>query len=290
MKQSAGERVFYTVNYILLVVLGLTCLLPFIHIVAVSLSSRPAVESGHVFFWPVHFQMTAYRFFFEATPALRALGNSAVITIGGVLLSMAATILAAYPLSRPYMIGRRYVLLAMVFTMLFSGGIIPTYIVVKSLGLLNSYWSLWMTGLVSTYNMLLMRSFFENIPREIDESARIDGGGEITLLTRIILPLSMPIIATLALFYGVGYWNSFMSVLMYINKSDMQNLTVVVQSMIQTGDMLMDAANNVQDQQKLTNEMIRAVGVVFMVIPMLLVYPFLQKYFVKGVMLGSIKG
>ncbi|MFX3634211.1 MAG: carbohydrate ABC transporter permease [Candidatus Pristimantibacillus sp.] len=290
MKQTAGERTFYTVNNILLVLLGLTCLLPFIHIIAVSLSSRAAVESGHVFLWPIGFQFTAYSFFFEATPALRALKNSLTITIFGVLLSMAATILAAYPLSRPYMAGRRFVLLAMVFTMLFSGGIIPTYIVVKSLGLMNSYWSLWLTGLVSTYNMLLMRSYFENIPREIDESARIDGSGELTLLVRIILPLSMPIIATLALFYGVGYWNSFMNVLMYINKSDMQNLTVVVQSVLKTGDMLIDAANNAQDQQKLTNEMIRAVGVVFMVIPMLLVYPFLQKYFVKGVMLGSIKG
>ncbi|MGO4374983.1 carbohydrate ABC transporter permease, partial [Paenibacillus sp. MCAF20] len=133
-------------------------------------------------------------------------------------------------------------------------------------------------------------SYFENIPKEIDESARIDGAGELMLLFRIILPLSMPIMATLALFYGVGYWNSFMNVLMYINKTDMQNLTVVVQSMLKTGDMLLDAAGKMQDQQKLTNEMIRAVGVVFMVVPMLLIYPFLQKYFVKGVMLGSIKG
>ncbi|ANY65723.1 ABC transporter permease [Paenibacillus sp. BIHB 4019] len=290
MRSSLGERVFYVINYLLLALLGLTCLLPFIHIVAVSLSERGAVESGHVFLWPVGFQFTAYSFFFEGTPALRALKNSAIITIGGVLLSMAATILAAYPLSRPYLVGRRFMLLAMVFTMLFSGGIIPTYIVVKNLGLINSYWSLWLVGLVSTYNMLLMRSYFENIPREIDESARMDGSGEFTLLTRIILPLSMPIIATLALFYGVGYWNSFMHVLMYINQSDMQNFTVVVQAVLKSNDMLVNAANDMQDQQKLTNEMIRAVGVVFMVVPMLMIYPFLQKYFVKGVMLGSIKG
>ncbi|MGG4144329.1 carbohydrate ABC transporter permease [Paenibacillus algorifonticola] len=290
MRSSLGERVFYVINYLLLALLGLTCLLPFIHIVAVSLSERGAVESGHVFLWPVGFQFTAYSFFFEGTPALRALKNSAIITIGGVLLSMSATILAAYPLSRPYLVGRRFMLLAMVFTMLFSGGIIPTYIVVKNLGLINSYWSLWLVGLVSTYNMLLMRSYFENIPREIDESARMDGSGEFTLLTRIILPLSMPIIATLALFYGVGYWNSFMHVLMYINQSDMQNFTVVVQAVLKSNDMLVNAANDMQDQQKLTNEMIRAVGVVFMVVPMLMIYPFLQKYFVKGVMLGSIKG
>jgi putative aldouronate transport system permease protein len=290
MRKTTGERIFYITNNILLVLLGLSCLLPFIHIIAVSLSDRSAVESGHVFFWPVKIQFTAYTFFFEGTPALRALKNSAIITIGGIVLSMAATVLAAYPLSRPYMFGRRFLTLAMVFTMLFSGGIIPTYIVVKSLDLINSYWSLWLIGLVSTYNMLLMRSYFENIPKEIDESARIDGAGELMLLFRIILPLSMPIMATLALFYGVGYWNSFMNVLMYINKTDMQNLTVVVQSMLKTGDMLLDAAGKMQDQQKLTNEMIRAVGVVFMVVPMLLIYPFLQKYFVKGVMLGSIKG
>ncbi|WP_028548201.1 carbohydrate ABC transporter permease [Paenibacillus sp. UNC451MF] len=290
MKATTGEKGFYALNYLVLTVIALTCILPFIHIIAVSFSERGAVESGHVFFWPVGFQLTAYKFFFIATPALKAFVNSVWITLGGVALSMLCTILASYPLSRPYLYGRKYLVLAMVFTMLFSGGIIPTYLVVKGLSLIDSYWSIWLTGLISTYNMLLMRSYFENIPHEVEEAAQMDGCNETTLLIRIILPLSLPMLATLALFYGVGYWNAFMNVLMYINKSDMQNLTVIVQAMLQKNDVLAAASTDIVEQQLVMNEMIKSVGVVVMVVPMLMVYPFLQKYFVKGVMLGSVKG
>ncbi|GAA4836501.1 carbohydrate ABC transporter permease [Paenibacillus vulneris] len=290
MKATTGEKCFYALNYMALAAIALTCLLPFLHIIAVSFSERGAVESGHVFLWPVGFQLTAYKFFFIATPAVKAFLNSLWITIGGVTLSMLCTVLAAYPLSRPYLYGRKYMVLAMVFTMLFSGGMIPTYLVVKSLSLIDSYWSIWLTGLISTYNMLLMRSYFENIPHEVEEAAQIDGCNETTLLVRIILPLSLPMLATLALFYGVSYWNAFMNVLMYINKSDMQNLTVIVQAMLQKNDVLAAASTDIVEQQLVMNEMIKSVGVVVMVVPMLLVYPFLQKYFVKGVMLGSVKG
>ena len=151
---------------------------------------------------------------------------------------MLATILAAYPLSRPYLAGKRYSILAMVFTMLFSGGVIPTYLVVKSLSLIDSYWSIWLSGLISTYNMLLMRSYFENVPSEVQEAARIDGCNEVALLVRVVLPLSLPMLATLALLYGVHYWNAFMSVLMYINKTDMQNLTVIVQAILEKNDIV----------------------------------------------------
>jgi putative aldouronate transport system permease protein len=275
---------------VLLTVLALTCLLPFIHIIAVSFSDRASVESGHVFLWPIGFQLTAYKFFFLVTPALKAFQNSLIITLAGVTLSMLSTILAAYPLSRSYLMGRRYFVLAMVFTMLFSGGLIPTYLVVKNLSLIDSYWAIWLTGLISTYNMLLMKSYFENIPQEVEEAAQIDGCKDISLLFRILLPLSLPMLATLALFYGVGYWNAFMNVIMYINKTDMQNLTVIVQALLAKNDIVNAATTDVLEQQLVMNEMIKSVGVVTLVVPMLLVYPFLQKYFVKGVMLGSVKG
>ncbi|OXM86585.1 carbohydrate ABC transporter permease [Paenibacillus rigui] len=290
MKPTTGEKIFYLINYIILAGFALTCLLPFVHIAAVSLSERGAVESGHVSLWPIGLQVSAYKFFFVATPALKALKNSLLITVAGVAISMLGTILAAYPLSRSYLAGKRYLVLAMVFTMLFSGGVIPTYLVVKSLSLIDSYWSIWLTGFISTYNMLLMRSYFENIPHEVEEAARIDGCGDTMLLWRIILPLSLPMLATLALFYGVHYWNAFMSVLMYINKTDLQNLTVIVQAVLQKSDVVSTATTDPMEQQLVMNEMIKAVGVVVMVVPMLLVYPFLQKYFVKGVMLGSVKG
>ncbi|WP_319633402.1 carbohydrate ABC transporter permease [Paenibacillus psychroresistens] len=255
-----------------------------------SLSERSSVESGHVFFWPVGFQLTAYEFFFTATPAIKSFINSVEITIFGVVISMLGTTLAAYPLSRKYLMGRRFLTLAMVFTMLFAGGLIPTYLIVKSLSLIDTYWALWLTGFISTYNMLLMRSYFENIPQEIEEAAGIDGCSEWSLLGRIILPLSMPMLATIGLFYGVGYWNAFMSVLMYINTTSMQNLTVVVQAMMSSNDLLTSATTDVVQQQMMVTEMIKSVAITVMVIPMLVVYPFLQKYFVKGVMLGSIKG
>ncbi|OPH56318.1 ABC transporter permease [Paenibacillus ferrarius] len=290
MKISRGEQIFYAINYVLLAVIALTCLMPFIHIVALSLSERSAVDSGHVFFWPVGIQFTAYKIFFISSPAFQAFRNSIVITLVGVVLSLLGTILAAYPLSRSYLIGRRYLILAMVFTMLFSGGLIPTYLIVKQMSLIDSYWAIWLTGFISTYNMLLMRSYFENIPYEVQEAARIDGCSDTSLLIRIILPLSLPMLATLALFYGISYWNSFMNVLMYINKSSLQNLTVIVQAMLQKNDLLNSPSLNNEEQAAVATEMVKAVGVVIMVVPMLVVYPFLQKYFVKGVMLGSVKG
>jgi putative aldouronate transport system permease protein len=204
---------------------------------------------------------------------------------------MAFTIMAAYPLSRKDFNARRFFTLAIVFTMLFSGGLIPTFLVVKSLGLVNTYGSLWLPGLISTFNMLIMKSFFENIPEELMEAAKMDGCGEARLLIQIILPLSLPVLATLTLFYGVGYWNSFFSLLIYIQDSNKVNLAVMVQQMIQS-QSLMQEINNLQpdDIQQMTPESIKASGIIVMMVPMLIVYPFLQKYFVKGVMLGAIKG
>lgn len=164
---------------------------------------------------------------------MRAFTNSVIITLFGTALSMLATVLTAYPLSRRYLYARKSITTAALFTMLFSGGMIPTYLVMNSLHLTNTYWSLWFGGLISTYNMLIMKSYFESIPGEVVDSAQIDGCGEVQLLMRIILPLSLPMLATLTLFYGVGYWNMFMSVILYINKTNLQNLTVIVQGMLQ---------------------------------------------------------
>lgn len=179
--------------------------------------------------------------------------------------------------------------MAMVFTMIFNGGLIPTYLVVQKLGLVNSYGALWLPGLVSTYNMLIMRSSFENLPKEVDEAARIDGCSELGLLFRIVLPLSKPMLATLALFYGVGYWNSFMSVMIYINDTVKFNMTVLVQNMIKSTSLVQDFSDPTM-VSNLTPEGVRSAAVIVMIVPILAVYPFLQKYFVKGVMLGSIKG
>lgn len=293
MRMSMGEKWFYIINNIALALLGLTCLFPLINTIAIAFSDTAAIETGRVTFYPIGWNIEAFVSLFKGTRIVSAFQNSVIITVIGVVMSMTATIMTAYPISRRIFYGRRFFTLAMVFTILFSGGLIPTYLVVKSLGLMNSYFALWLPALVSTYNMLVMRTFFENIPDEIDDAARIDGCSEIAYLIRIVLPLSLPVIATLTLFYGVSYWNMFMNVLIYIHDTSRFNLTVLVQNMIQSQSLLQELVNSGVTsgvQSQVVPESLKAAGVLVVVMPMLIVYPFLQKFFVKGVMLGSVKG
>ncbi|MEK3880063.1 carbohydrate ABC transporter permease [Paenibacillus sp. FSL H8-0122] len=291
MQSTNGEKVFYSFNYLLLTLAGILCLLPLLHLASLSLSGKDAVLSGFVTLWPVDFTISSYTMLFEGTPVVRAFGNSLLITLVGVAASMLFTIFAAYPLSRRDFYGRRTLTLAIVFTMLFTGGLIPTYLVVSSLGLVDSYAALWLPALVSTYNMMIMRSFFENIPEELVEAARIDGSGEWRLLAGIILPLSLPVLATIGLFYGVYYWNSFFNVMIYMNSPEKINLTVLIQQMVKSQAVLQELNTmNSQEVVNITPEGIKAAGIMVMVIPMLIVYPLLQRYFVKGVTIGAIKG
>jgi putative aldouronate transport system permease protein len=291
MRSSKGERLFYACNYVLLTMAALTCLLPLMNIASMSLSDSHAVMSGSVVFWPVAATLKSYEILFAGSSIIRSFVNSVTITVVGVLLSMVFTILAAYPLSKKAFYGRKPFTLAIVFTMLFTGGLIPGYLVIKSLGLINTYGAIWLPGLVSAYNMLIMKSYFENMPEELEEAARIDGCSEMKYIWRILLPLSLPMIATIALFYGVSFWNAFMSVLIYINDTQKYNLTVLVQNMIRS-QSLMQAMNNMQpdDVAQVAPDGVKSAGIMVMIIPLLLVYPFLQKYFVKGAMIGAIKG
>ncbi|TLS54168.1 carbohydrate ABC transporter permease [Paenibacillus antri] len=291
MKATFGEKVFYGVNYAILALIGLSCILPMIHILALSLSDAQAVVSGRVVFWPVNVTIESYRNLIVGTDVVNAFKNNVILTVVGTALSMACTIIAAYPLSRRDMYGRRFFTLAIVFTMLFSGGIIPHYLVIKSLGLLNSYGAIWLPGLVSVFNMLVLKTYFESMPLEMEEAARIDGCNEWRLLLRIVLPLSLPVLAALTLFYAVGFWNQFMNVLLFMNDPSKYNLTVMVQQMIRSQSMLQELANlQPEDIMNMTPETIKSAGVIVMLVPMLVIYPFLQKYFVKGVMIGAIKG
>ncbi|XOK62320.1 carbohydrate ABC transporter permease [Paenibacillus elgii] len=289
MKSTTGEKWFLAVNALLLMIAGLSCLLPLLHIVSVSLSDPHAVLSGAVTLWPQGWTLESYGLLLRGSKIVSAFENSVELTVVGVALSMIFTTMAAYPLSRRYFYMRRFWTLAIVFTMLFSGGLIPGYLLLKQLGLINTYGAIWLPGLVSTFNMLIMRTYFEGIPDELDDAARMDGCGEWRYLLRIVLPLSVPVIATLSIFYAVGYWNSFFQVLMYINQTSKFNLTVLVQQMIQSQSLMQEM--NASDMQAfITPEGIKTAGIVVMVLPLLLVYPFMQKYFIKGVMIGAVKG
>jgi putative aldouronate transport system permease protein len=292
MKATTGEKWFYVINYLLLAIGGLTCLLPLLNIISVSLSDHSSITSGHVGIWPVHFNLESYEALFEGTPIIRSFKNSLIITGIGVLLSMSFTILAAYPLSKRQFFARKFFTLAIVFTMLFGIPTIPAFLVNRSVGILDTYWSLWLPGLISAYNMMVLKSFFENIPEEMEEAAWMDGCGVLRQLLQIILPLSMPVLATLTLFYGVGYWNVFQSVLINISDSTKFNLSVLVQNMV-ANQSLLQSINSMRPEemdQMMTPEGLRSAGLVVMLVPLLVVYPFLQKYFVKGVMIGAVKG
>lgn len=291
MKDTLGDKIFYFINHLVLALSGLVCLFPLLHILSVSLSDSSAIAAGSVSFYPQGLELAAYRQLIDGTNIASAFTNSMLITIVGVVLSMTFTIMAAYPLSRKHFYGRRFFTLAIVFTMLFSGGLIPTFLLVKSLGMVDSYQALWLPGLVSAFNMLILRTFFENSPEEINEAARIDGCGEVRLLIQIMLPLSLPVLATLSLFYAVHYWNMFMSVIIYISSPEKYNLTVLVQQMITADDAMGEAMTlDPAEMMAITPESMKAAAIVILLLPMLVVYPFIQKYFVKGVMIGSIKG
>lgn len=291
MKSNArfGAGRLTWVNNMVLALLAFAALFPFVNIIAVSFSSSRAINAAEVFMWPVEFNISAYHNLIRDGQLLVAMKNTVQITLIGTLLNMLFTIMAAYPLSKQRLKGRGLMLMAILFTMLFSGGLIPNFLLINSYGLVNSYWALWLPALISAYNMFVMKSFFENLPEELEESAAIDGASELTILRRIILPLSKPVLAALTLFYAVGWWNSYMNVLIYIRSTNKTSLMVKLYQMIDLVSPELLKGEGVTEML-ITPEGIRAAAIVIAMAPILFVYPFLQKHFVKGVLLGSIKG
>ncbi|MFE5324398.1 carbohydrate ABC transporter permease [Paenibacillus sp. NPDC056579] len=293
---TLSSRLLYGLLYVFLAFLAVLTLFPFVNVLATSMSGSRAISSGEVFLWPKDVTFTSFQNLIEDGQLLVAMKNTVLITVVGTALNIVSTIMAAYPLSRRRLKGRSFILMIITFTMLFGGGLIPNYILIKSLGIMNSYWALWLPGLLSTYNFFVMKTFFENLPAELEESASIDGANDLYIIWKIILPLSLPIIAALTLFYAVGWWNSYMNVLMYITSSGKQSLMVKLLQMIDTTSQSLLNANATNGgegatmQTLLSPEGVRAAAIIISVTPILCVYPFLQKYFVKGVLIGSLKG
>jgi putative aldouronate transport system permease protein len=280
-------------NYLFLGLLSLVTLYPFWYEVAASFSSSRAITAGEVFWWPVEFNTEAYKRLFEDGQLISAMFNTILVTAVGTAFNIVMTVLAAYPLSRKRLYGRNTLVLFITFTMIYASGLIPNFILVKALGLMNSYWALWLPGLISTYNMFVMKSFMEGLPDEIEESASIDGAGNLRILVQIMLPLCKPIVAALSLFYAVGWWNSYFNVMLYISKSGLQTLMLKLYQMIkQVDESLLNRGGGSEGVMTvtLTPEGIKAASVVIAITPILCVYPFLQKHFVKGVLIGSVKG
>lgn len=293
MKTDPVSKLGIVSAYVFLGFVSLLTLFPFWYEIVASFSSSRAITSGEVFLWPVEFNTVAYQRLFDDGQLIMAMGNTVLVTVAGTLFNMVMTILAAYPLSRKRLAGRSWLLMLITFTMLFVAGLIPNFILIKSLGLMNSYWAVWLPGLISTYNMFVMKTFMEGLPGEIEESASIDGAGDWRILLQIYLPLCKPILAALSLFYAVSWWNSYFNVMLYVTKSTKLTVMVKLYQMVSSVDgNLLNSMNGNEslEQVLLTPEALKAAAVVIVVTPILCVYPFLQKHFVKGVLIGSVKG
>jgi putative aldouronate transport system permease protein len=288
MKRIRRESIFNYVNVIVLSLLSLSTIVPLIHIVAKSLSGETFILAKEIWLWPKGFNLASYKYVLSYKQFYMSFWNSLIITVVGTAISMAVTVLAAFPLSRKNFPFKRGFMLFFVITMFFSGGLIPTYLVVKQLGLLNTLWSIMLPLALAPFNLILIRNYFLSLPEALEESAIMDGASNIRILTWIYLPLSLPTIATIAMFYAVGYWNSFFQAMMYITDRGLMPLQVFLMQIVtnsKTGDMTTGGVLS-----ELTPESTTAAAIICVVFPILCVYPFIQKYFVKGVMLGAVKG
>ncbi len=289
--RSLGSRLFSGVNLILLAIVGIVTLLPFIYVLAGSFTTAGELAQKQFVIFPTVFTLDAYRYIFSTNTILMSMGVSIFVTLAGTAFSMLITILMAYGLSKRDLRGRRTIMFLVVFTMLFSGGLIPAFLVVKSLGLIDTYGALIFPSAMSAFNLIIMRNFFQNLPEGLEESAKIDGAGSWGILFRIVVPLSMPAIATISLFYAVGYWNTYFQAVMYINDADKWPIQVILRQIVILASSLSADTSGWAGQDVLPPvQSVKMAVIVVATVPILLVYPFLQKHFAKGALLGSIKG
>ena len=290
---SVGNRIFDAVNYILLGLIAITTILPFIYIVGASFASEYELTVRPMFLIPQDVTLDAYKYIFSSNRILQAFGNSVFITLAGTLINLFFTVTMAYAISKPRLRGRNFLLNMVIISMFFSGGMIPGYIVTASwLGLKDTYWAVLLPGAISAYNMMIVKNFFQGIPQELEESASLDGCNDLSILVRIVLPLSLPVLATFGLFYAVGHWNSYFGAMIYMTgareKWPLQVLLreIIIMANASAGDM----ANMDPDFVQPPEQSVKMAVIVVSTVPIMCVYPFLQKYFVKGVMVGALKG
>ncbi|MFM9327413.1 carbohydrate ABC transporter permease [Paenibacillus mesotrionivorans] len=289
--KSIGNKIFDTTNVIVLGVFALVTVIPFLYVIAGSFATQhELLERGFILF-PTEFSLSAYKFIFSTSTLVRSLLVTIFITVVGTLINLIFTCLMAYPMARRDLDFRKPIQLMVIFTMLFGGGMIPTFLVVKNLHMIDTYWALLLPGAISAFNLIIIRSFFQQLPEGLEESAKIDGASDPGILVKIVLPLSMPVLATFSLFYAVGHWNTFFSAVLYINDSTKWPIQVLLRQIVilSQGGSLGDTTAFEQDFVP-PDQAVKMAVIVISTIPILIVYPFLQKHFAKGVLLGSVKG
>ena len=290
---TVGSRIFDTLNYLILSLVAFTTIMPFIYIIGASFATEYEIATRPMFFIPQDVTTNAYQYIFSSNKILRGFSNSLFITVCGTAINLFFTVTMAYSLSKTRLRGRNFFLNMVIISMFFSGGMIPGYIVVANiLNLKNTYWSVLLPGAISAYNMMIVKNFFQGIPQELEESASMDGCTDIGVLLRIVLPLSLPVLATFGLFYAVGHWNAYFGAMIYMGtakeKWPLQMLLreLIIMSNGSAGDM-----NNLDPEfVQPPEQSVKMAVIVVSTVPIMCVYPFLQKYFVKGVMVGALKG
>lgn len=290
-RPTIGERIFDFFNSLFMILLCLATLYPFLYVLIASLSDPAwAVQQRGLIWFPHGFNLDAYKLVFDNPMIKTGYMNTLFIVVVGTAINVFMTALGAYGLSRQNVMWKNPIMFFIVFTMFFSGGLIPTYLLVTNLGMLDTLWALIIPGAVSAFNLIIMRTSFQGIPISLEESAKLDGANDFTVLFRIILPLSMPVVAVMILFYGVGHWNSWFSAMIYLRNRELFPLQLVLREILITNstDSMMTSVG-AADKMPI-GETIKYATIIVATIPILLLYPFLQKYFVKGVMIGALKG
>lgn len=297
IKETKADRVFKAFNISFLFIALMVVLYPLIYIVSASVSDPAQVNSGEMWLFPKGFTLEGYKLIFENDQIWRGYLNTIFYTALGTLINLAVTIPAAYALARKDFIGRGFLTGFFVLTMFFSGGLIPTYLVVKDLGLIDTVWAMVLPNAAAVWNIIIARVFFQvTIPKELEESARIDGCSNFRMFMKIVLPLSAPIIAVMALFYGVGHWNGYFNALIYLSDKDLYPLQLVLREILVLQEMSSQSTSLTGSMAEMlhSKEQLAAIikyGVMIVsTLPIIIVYPFLQRFFVKGVMIGSLKG
>ena len=293
IKEARGDRVFTIINTTVLCLFTLSVLYPLLYVLSASFSSPDAVMAGRVFFFPVDFTLEGYEAVFRYQRIWVGFTNSVFYAVVGTTVNVTMTLIAAYPLSRRDLFGRGVVLNLFLFTMLFSGGLIPTYLLVRQLGLLNTRWALIFPQSLSVWNLLITIAFFRtSIPTEMLEAAQLDGASDIEYLIKIVLPLSSSIIAVIGLFYAVSHWNQFFSALLYLGREEMYPLQLVLREILVQNQVDMNLLVDVKEmvRRQGLRELLKFSSIVVASVPVLMAYPFVQRHFVKGIMLGAVKG
>ncbi|NMO94961.1 carbohydrate ABC transporter permease [Paenibacillus lemnae] len=290
IRESRSDRIFLGLTYLILTVVLIIALYPLVYILSSSISSPAAVASGRVWLWPVEISFDGYRAVFQNDQVLMGYANSLFYAVFGTLISVSLTIMIAYPLSKKTFFGRGPLMIFITFTMLFSGGLIPTYLVVKELGMIDTRWALLIPNAIWVWQVIIARTFFQSsIPDELSEAAEIDGCSDMRFITSVIIPLSKPIIAVLSLMYAVGQWNAYFDALIYLKTQSLYPLQLILRSVLILGNgSSVDAADMIKQQQ--LAELMKYSLIVVASLPVLIIYPFVQRYFVQGMLIGSVKG